>query len=90
MRRSFRVAITASIHLQSLPQSDKSRLEKAAWLMTEGKSTKARRHIGKNISLSKALPVLEGQKQAFILDYTGKTYKEFKSYASDNSNRKEA
>lgn len=51
---------------------------------------KARRHTGQKISLSKILPMLEGQKQAFILDYTGKTYKEFKSYASDNSNRKEA
>lgn len=58
--------------------------------MIEGKNMKARRHTGQKISLSKILPMLEGQKQAFILDYTGKTYKEFKSYASDNSNRKEA
>lgn len=33
--------------------------------------------------------MLEGQKQTFILDHTSKAYKEFKSYASDNSNRKE-
>lgn len=79
-----------SIQLQSLLQSDKSRLDKKPWLMAEGKSMKARRHTGQKISLNKSLPVLEGQKQAFILDFTGKTYKEFKSYASDNSNRKEA
>lgn len=31
----------------------------------------------------------EGQKQACILDHITRAYKEFKSYASDNSNRKE-
>lgn len=31
----------------------------------------------------------EGQKPAFILDLLFKAYKEFKSYASDNSNGKE-
>ena len=36
-----------------------------------------------------AISMSEGQKQAFILDHITKAYKEFKSYASDNSNRKE-
>lgn len=35
------------------------------------------------------MPMPEGQKQAFILDHITRAYKEFRSYAGDNSNRKE-
>lgn len=35
------------------------------------------------------MPMPEGQKQACILDHISRAYKEFTSYAGDNSNRKE-